>query len=71
VLRRLFYTHIPEFPIFAALAIIVYVRVLLSEEGKEAFSNQIATFAYYLLIIGIIWNLIQYIRNRSTDRLLA
>jgi len=36
---------------------------LLQDELKIA--NQIVGYAYYLLVVGILWKLIQYLMNRS------
>lgn len=51
-----------RYSIGAALILLLFSAVLLGQE-KEAFANQIAIYAYYFLVVGVVLQLIEYIRE--------
>jgi hypothetical protein len=46
-------------PVILALIMISCAPPILLQDGQE-FANQIVGYAFYLLIIGTLWKLIQY-----------
>jgi hypothetical protein len=52
-----------DLPIIIALVLLVSTPFLLLQNENEI-ANQIAGYAYYFLIAGILWKIIQYLINR-------
>jgi hypothetical protein len=53
-------TILSNFPIMIALIIIGSVPIFILQDGFYI-ANQIATFALYCLIVGIIWRIVHYL----------
>jgi septum site-determining protein MinD len=51
-----------RYSIGAALILLLFTAILLVQK-KEAFANQIAIYAYYFLVVGVVLQLIEYIRG--------
>jgi septum site-determining protein MinD len=51
-----------RYSIGAALILLLYTAVLLAQK-KEDFANQVAIYAYYFLVGGVVLQLIEYIRE--------
>jgi uncharacterized membrane protein len=49
-------------PIALALGLLFMTAITLVQ-GAESSANQLAVFAYYLLVVGVVLQLIEYIRN--------
>jgi Ca2+/Na+ antiporter len=50
-------------PIIIALILLASVPFFILQEQIEI-ANQIASYAYYLLIVGVIWKFIQYLSDK-------
>ena len=53
--------------IIAFQALIVYAAVLLAL-GDSAQANEMAVRAYYALVIGVLWMLVDYVRESRKSR---
>ncbi len=49
-------------PIAAGLILLV-AAALFTGRGRESFANQIAIYAYYFLVVGVVLQLIEYVRE--------
>jgi hypothetical protein len=52
-----------DLPIIIALIIIAYVPFLILQHENEI-ANQITSYSFYLLIMGVIWKSIEYIMDQ-------
>jgi len=50
-------------PILIAIALLAFAPVPILQD-KQDIANQIAGYAYYFLIVGILWKIIQYFMKR-------
>jgi cytosine/uracil/thiamine/allantoin permease len=50
-------------PIIIALIILAYVPFLILQDENEI-ANQITSYSFYLLIMGVIWKSIEYIMGQ-------
>ena len=50
-------------PIIIAIILLVSTPFLILQK-EEQIANQIASYAYYLLIAGVIWKLVQYLGDK-------
>lgn len=55
-----------RYSIGAALILLLFTAVLLVQK-KEAFANQVAIYAYYFLVVGVVLQLIEYIRHGGEE----
>jgi septum site-determining protein MinD len=51
-----------RYPIGGAIALLFFTAILLVQE-KEDFANQIAIYAYYFLVIGVVLQIADYVRG--------
>jgi septum site-determining protein MinD len=51
-----------RYSVGAGLLLLAYTAVLLVQK-KEDFANQIAIYAYYFLVVGVVLQLVEYIRE--------
>lgn len=56
-----------RYPIVAALTLLFFTAILLVQE-KEDFANQIAIYAYYFLVIGVVLQLVEYVREGGEEK---
>ena len=70
-LLKRFLNYLKENPgagfIIAFQALIVYAAVLLAL-GDSAQANEMSVMAYYALVIGVLWMLVDYIRPSGRSR---
>jgi hypothetical protein len=52
----------PQFPIFIALVILLIMPFLLVQQ-QVSFANELMVYAYVLLVIGAIWQIVLYLKN--------
>ena len=52
-------------PIIIALILLVYTNSLVIQ--NQSYANEIMTYAYYLLIIGAVWQFIHYFKERAMN----
>jgi len=52
-----------RFPIIAAIILLVSAAVYL--QSDEKFANKLAIYAYYFLVIGVVLQLIEYVREKE------
>ena len=55
----------PRYPIIAAIGCLILSAVLLSVKN-EVLANKVAIYAYYFLVVGVILNIIEYIREEKS-----
>jgi hypothetical protein len=53
---------ISNFPIIIAIIILACAPFLLLQ-NEENIANQYAGYAFYFLVVGILWKIIQYLRD--------
>ncbi len=53
--------------IIVFMALLIYAAIYLAY-GKKAIADQLAVYAYYMLVIGVIGQIIAYIRNRDKEQ---
>jgi septum site-determining protein MinD len=53
-----------RYSIGAALVLLLFAAALLAQ-NREAFANQVAIYAYYFLVVGVVLQLIEYIREEG------
>lgn len=61
-LVALFYKLDPRYPILAAIGSLILSAILLVQK-KEYLANKVAIYAYYFLVVGVLLNLIEYVRE--------
>lgn len=57
----------PRIPTAAALLLLIYCPIGGIQKG-EFFANQIATYAFYFLLIGVSLALLEYLRLGKTTK---
>jgi ABC-type polysaccharide transport system permease subunit len=58
---------ISDLVVILALILLAYAAFLIYQK-QELDANQIAKYAYYILVIGISWKVIQYVIKKIMDR---
>jgi TRAP-type C4-dicarboxylate transport system permease small subunit len=58
---------ISDLVVILALILLAYAAFLIYQK-QELDANQIAKYAYYILVIGISWKVIQYVIKTIKDR---
>lgn len=53
---------------FYIVLIIFVITAFLAAGGNTRTAEPLAILAYYLLIIGVVWQIIEHLTNRSTER---
>jgi septum site-determining protein MinD len=61
-LAALIYRIDPRYPVLAAIGSLVLAAILLAQQ-KEALANRVAVYAYYFLVVGVLLNLVDYLRE--------
>ncbi len=59
----------PGFPIFLALIILVLMPFAVEQEDWDTTTTRAMTAVYSLLVIGVIWKFVKYIRENHSSRL--
>ena len=63
MLKRVFRIDSPDFPVSIAIILLICVPILLFQQ-KTSVANQIATYAYFLFVIGLLWKATKWYRTR-------
>lgn len=63
-MRIIYKIKISNIPIIIALALLVSAPVLITQK-QVMLANEVAKYAYYLLIIGITWKLVLYLLTKK------
>jgi len=68
IIRRLSSNFVfSNLPIIIALVLLISAPFLILQ-NEEDIANQIAGYAYYLLIVGILWKIIQHFMNTHFEK---
>jgi hypothetical protein len=68
LIQRLFNNFVlSNLPILIALVILAFAPFLILQD-KQDIANQRAGYAYYFLIVGILWKIIQYLVTNGQDK---
>ena len=59
---------ISDIPIISALALLACAPLLLVQ-NQGMVANEIAKYAYYLLVIGIVWKVVLYLLTRKNNKM--
>lgn len=65
-LAALIYRIDARYPVLAAIASLVLAAVLLAQR-KEELANRVAIYAYYFLVVGVLLNLAEYLREAREE----
>ncbi len=65
-LAALIYRIDPRYPVLAAIGSLVLAALLLAQQ-KEALANRVAIYAYYFLVVGVLLNLAEYLREAKGE----
>jgi|Deesub1362A_J573_1020465.scaffolds.fasta_scaffold00662_22 MinD-like ATPase involved in chromosome partitioning or flagellar assembly len=65
-LAALIYRIDARYPVLAAIASLVLAAVLLAQR-KEDLANRVAIYAYYFLVVGVLLNLVEYLRESREE----
>ncbi len=65
-LAALIYRIDARYPVLAAIASLVLAAVLLAQR-KEELANRVAIYAYYFLVVGVLLNLVEYLREAREE----
>jgi hypothetical protein len=63
MLKRVFRIDSPDFPVSIAIILLICVPILLFQQ-KASVANQIATYAYFLFVIGLLWKATKWYRTK-------
>lgn len=55
-----------RYPILAAIGSLILAAILLAQ-NKEALANKVAIYAYYFLVVGVLLNLVEYLRESRKE----
>src|SRR3989344_8076039 len=64
----LFFNINSKMPILAALLLLILTPFLLIQK-REAFANQVAMYSYYFLVIGVIKQFKDYVKDVRSGRM--
>ncbi len=54
----------PRYPVMAAIGCLILAAMLLAF-GNETLANKIAIYAYYFLVVGVLLNIVEYIKEKK------
>ncbi len=57
----------PRYPVLAAIGCLILAAVLLALNNEEL-ANKVAIYAYYFLVVGVLLNLIEFMREKGENK---